>query len=47
MSTIRLTMAQALIRFLAVQGTVCDGREVPLRTEAIIREGESPANESA
>src|SRR5439155_7551862 len=30
MSTIRLTMAQALIRFLAAQGTVCDGREVPL-----------------
>ena len=30
MSTVRLTMAQALIRFLAVQGTVCDGHEVPL-----------------
>ena len=30
MSTIRLTMAQALVRFLAAQGTVCDGREVPL-----------------
>jgi hypothetical protein len=26
---------------------LADGREVPLRTEAIIREGESPANESA
>ena len=30
MSTVRLTMAQALIRFLAMQGTVCAGREVPL-----------------
>ncbi len=30
MSTIRLTMAQALIRFLAAQGTVIDGHEVPL-----------------
>src|SRR5215470_19559693 len=30
MSTIRLTMAQALVRFLAAQGTVCDGREMPL-----------------
>src|SRR5215831_8663886 len=30
MSTIRLTMAQALVRFLAAQGTVVDGREVPL-----------------
>ena len=30
MSTIRLTMAQALIRFLAAQRTVSDGREVPL-----------------
>src|SRR5580765_8339905 len=30
MSTIRLTMAQALVRFLAAQGTVLDGREVPL-----------------
>jgi type IV secretory pathway VirB10-like protein len=26
---------------------LADGREVPLRTEAIFREGESPANESA
>jgi hypothetical protein len=26
---------------------LADGREVPLRTETIIREGESPANESA
>ena len=26
---------------------LADGREVPLRTEAILREGESPANESA
>ena len=30
MTTVRLTMAQALVRFLAAQGTVCDGREVPL-----------------
>jgi 3D-(3,5/4)-trihydroxycyclohexane-1,2-dione acylhydrolase (decyclizing) len=30
MSTIRLTMAQALVRFLAAQGTVVGGREVPL-----------------
>ncbi len=30
MATIRLTMAQALVRFLAAQGTVCDGSEVPL-----------------
>ena len=30
MSTIRLTMAQALVRYLAAQGTVGDGREVPL-----------------
>src|SRR5215813_7609066 len=30
MRTIRLTMAQALVRFLAAQGTVVDGREVPL-----------------
>src|SRR6185295_4206031 len=30
MTTIRLTMAQALVRFLAAQGTICDGREVPL-----------------
>src|SRR6476619_5834255 len=30
MTTIRLTMAQALVRFLAAQGTVVDGREVPL-----------------
>ena len=30
MTTIRLTMAQALVRFLAAQGTLCDGREVPL-----------------
>ena len=30
MTTIRLTMAQALVRFLAAQGTLCEGREVPL-----------------
>ena len=30
MPTIRLTMAQALVRFLAAQRTICDGREVPL-----------------
>ena len=30
MSTIRMTMAQALVRFLAAQRTVVDGREVPL-----------------
>src|SRR4029079_11225878 len=30
MKTIRLTMAQALVRFLAAQRTVVDGREVPL-----------------
>ena len=30
MSTIRLTMAQALARWLAAQRTPCDGREVPL-----------------
>jgi 3D-(3,5/4)-trihydroxycyclohexane-1,2-dione acylhydrolase (decyclizing) len=30
MTTLRLTMAQALVRFLAAQGTMCDGREVPL-----------------
>jgi len=30
MNTIRLTMAQALIRYLAAQRTVVDGREVPL-----------------
>ena len=30
MTTVRLTMAQALVRFLAAQQTVCDGREVPL-----------------
>ena len=30
MTTVRLTMAQALVRYLAAQGTVCDGREVPL-----------------
>ena len=30
MTTLRLTMAQALVRFLAAQGTICDGREVPL-----------------
>jgi len=30
MTTLRLTMAQALIRFLAAQGTLCEGREVPL-----------------
>jgi 3D-(3,5/4)-trihydroxycyclohexane-1,2-dione acylhydrolase (decyclizing) len=30
MSTIRLTMAQALVRYLAAQGTVCEGREVRL-----------------
>src|SRR5436190_23249240 len=30
MTTLRLTMAQALIRFLAAQETLCDGRKVPL-----------------
>jgi len=30
MSTLRLTMAQALVRFLAAQRTICEGREVPL-----------------
>jgi len=30
MKTIRLTMAQALVRFLAAQRTICEGREVPL-----------------
>ena len=30
MTTIRLTMAQALIRYLAVQTSEVDGREVPL-----------------
>ncbi len=30
MTTVRLTMAQALVRFLAAQRAVCDGREVPL-----------------
>ena len=30
MTTVRLTMAQALIRFLAAQRTVWQGREVPL-----------------
>jgi len=30
MTTLRLTMAQALVRYLAAQGTICDGREVPL-----------------
>ena len=30
MTTIRLTMAQALVRFLAPQGTICDGGQVPL-----------------
>ena len=30
MSTIRLTMAQALVRYLAAQRTVFEGREVPL-----------------
>ncbi len=30
MSTIRMTMAQALVRFLAAQRTVVDGRELPL-----------------
>jgi len=30
MTTIRLTMAQALVRFLVAQRTICDGREVPL-----------------
>src|SRR5438876_8387507 len=29
MTTLRLTMAQALIRFLAAQETLCDGRKVP------------------
>ena len=30
MSTLRLTMAQALVRYLAAQQTVFDGKEVPL-----------------
>ena len=30
MATIRLTMAQALVRYLAAQHTRCDGRSVPL-----------------
>ena len=30
MATIRLTMAQALVRYLAAQRTECDGRTVPL-----------------
>src|SRR6186713_3169776 len=30
MTTLRLTMAQALVRYLAAQGTIRDGREVPL-----------------
>ena len=30
MATLRLTMAQALVQFLAAQGTICDGHEVPL-----------------
>jgi 3D-(3,5/4)-trihydroxycyclohexane-1,2-dione acylhydrolase (decyclizing) len=30
MTTIRLTMAQALIRYLAAQTSEVDGREVPL-----------------
>src|SRR5215468_11930212 len=30
MSTIRLTMTQALVRFLSAQGTVVEGREIPL-----------------
>ena len=30
MTTIRLTMAQALVRYLAAQRTICDGREVQL-----------------
>ncbi len=30
MNTVRLTTAQALIRFLAAQRTVVDGRELPL-----------------
>ena len=30
MNTVRLTTAQALIRFLAAQRTVADGRELPL-----------------
>jgi len=30
MTTVRLTMAQALVRFLAAQRTICDGIEVPL-----------------
>ena len=30
MATIRLTMAQALVRYLAQQRTECDGRSVPL-----------------
>ena len=30
MKTVRLTMAQALVRYLTAQRTVIDGREVPL-----------------
>ncbi len=30
MATIRLTMAQALVRYLAAQQTECDGRPVAL-----------------
>src|SRR5688572_21835051 len=30
MTTVRLTMAQALVRYLAAQRTVIDGREEPL-----------------
>ena len=30
MKTIRLTMAQALVRYLTAQRTVIDGHEVPL-----------------
>jgi 3D-(3,5/4)-trihydroxycyclohexane-1,2-dione acylhydrolase (decyclizing) len=30
MTTFRLTMAQALVRFLAAQRTICDGIEIPL-----------------
>src|SRR5258705_2423470 len=30
MTTIRLTMAQALVRYRAAQGTLCEGREMRL-----------------
>jgi hypothetical protein len=37
MTTIRLTMAQALTRHLAVQTSEVDGREVPLFAERFLR----------